>query len=237
MTARRASTVAVGSVLAVVLATLLLVVVVAWASSIGPGRVLRGNGPSPAGTPTASTASASPSGEPTAQPAEPEQQPGTSLPLLRAVAFVINVAVLVLVGYGLLLLLRTVARSRRARRSRRAVRAEEPEFDVLARGIFDDAEEQRRTLFEGSPRNGVVACWHRFETGAAAAGLQRHVWETSSEYTLRVLDLVDAHQPAVSELARLYREARFSEHELTEADRQAAADALETIHRTIGVTT
>ena len=49
-----------------------------------------------------------------------------------------------------------------------------------------------------------------------------------------MLDLVDADPAAVSRLAGLYREARFSEHELTEADRPAALEALDAIHRTIG---
>ena len=102
--------------------------------------------------------------------------------------------------------------------------------------MLADASTQRRLLAEGgTPRNAVVECWHRFETQAAAAGLARGDWETSSEYTMRVLDLVDAHQPAVTRLGELYREARFSEHELTEAHRQEALDALDAIHRTIGV--
>ena len=106
----------------------------------------------------------------------------------------------------------------------------------VARALVEGAAEQRQLLAEGgTPRNAVVECWHRFETAAAAAGLERRAWETSSEYTMRVLDLVDAHQPAVSRLGDLYREARFSEHELTEADREAALEALDAIHRTIGV--
>jgi hypothetical protein len=52
---------------------------------------------------------------------------------------------------------------------------------------------------------------------------------------MRLLDLVDAYEPAVARLAELYREARFSEHEVTEADRRAALEALDEIHRTIGV--
>ena len=105
----------------------------------------------------------------------------------------------------------------------------------VAREMLADAQEQRQTLLEGSPRNAVVACWSRFESQGGAAGVERRAWETSSEYTLRMLDLVDAYEPAVSRLGALYREARFSEHELTEADRQDAIDALDTIHRTIGV--
>src|SRR5207253_2820783 len=86
-----------------------------------------------------------------------------------------------------------------------------------------DVELQRQLLLDtASPRNAVVACWHRFEAQAEAGGVGRHPWETSSEYTIRVLDLVDAHQPAVSRLAALYREARFSEHELTEQHRADA---------------
>ena len=61
---------------------------------------------------------------------------------------------------------------------------------------------QRAALAGGTPRNAVVECWHRFETAAAAAGLERQDWETSSEYTIRVLDLVDADPAAVSRLAR-----------------------------------
>ena len=46
----------------------------------------------------------------------------------------------------------------------------------------------------------------------------------SSEFTLRILDLVEADPRAVSALAALFREARFSEHEVTEDDRQPAID-------------
>lgn len=120
--------------------------------------------------------------------------------------------------------------------------AEEPEFTVLEpseavrEAMLGDAAAQRQELVDAeSPRNAVVACWHRFETQAAAAGVGRRPWETSSEYTMRVLDLVDAHQPAVSRLGQLYREARFSEHEVTEEHRDEALEALDAIHRTIGI--
>jgi hypothetical protein len=136
----------------------------------------------------------------------------------------------------------SVDRRRRRRRRRAGSGAEEPDFAVVqpARAVAEqmlrDAEAQREELATGgTPRNAVVACWHRFETQAAAAGVPRRPWETSSEYTMRVLDLVDAHQPAVSRLGGLYREARFSEHELTEEHRREALAALDAIHRTIGI--
>jgi hypothetical protein len=113
---------------------------------------------------------------------------------------------------------------------------EETEFDVLegprrlAEEITRDAAEQRRVLMEGSPRNAIVECWHRFELQAAGAGLERHPWETSSEFTLRMLDLVAADSGAVAELAVLYREARFSTHSLDEAARERAVVDLDAIH-------
>ena len=108
--------------------------------------------------------------------------------------------------------------------------------EAVAREMVADAAAQRDLLLAtASPGNAVVACWQRFETQAEAAGMARHPWETSSEYTMRVLDLVDADQPAVSRLGALYREARFSEHALTEEHRAQAVAALDAIHRTIGI--
>jgi hypothetical protein len=79
-----------------------------------------------------------------------------------------------------------------------------------------------------------VACWHRFEEQAAAAGVRRLPSETSSEFTMRVLDRLSADGAAVLLLAELYRDARHSSHELTEAHRDSAAVALDAIHQSLG---
>ena len=89
-------------------------------------------------------------------------------------------------------------------------------------------------LAEGSPRNAIVACWHQFEEQAATAGVRRQTWETSSEFTLRVLDRLAADSAAVTTLAELYRAARHSTHEITEADRAEAQVALDVVHRSLG---
>ena len=239
MTARRAGTLAVGSV---VVTALFVVLLVAWASSIGPGGVLRGTGPDQAGPPPAAETSATPTEAAESRPpVDRSHQPVPSW--VRTLAFLVNTLVAVAIVLGILLIARGGVRRWRLRRFRRRRRAgvDAVPFAVIeppariAREILADAGEQRQALLEGSPRNAVVACWHRFETQGGAAGVERRVWETSSEYTIRVLDLVDADAPAVSRLAALYREARFSEHDLTEADRQDAIEALDTIHRTIGV--
>lgn len=238
MSGRRAGTLAVAGVVAT---TLLVVVLAVWAASIGPSDVLRGGGPPP--TTRTPSVDASATGSTSSTDATDRRRETPTW--VRVLAAVLDVAVVVaVVALAARLLVPLVGEVRRRRRSRREARRRgvphEPEFDVVtppaavAREILADAAAQRRTLEEGRPRNAVVACWHRFELHGAAAGVERHAWETSSEYTLRLLDLVDAHQPAVTRLAELYREARFSEHDVTEADRRAAGAALEEIHRTIG---
>lgn len=232
------------AVAAVVATALLVVVLAAWAASIGPSDVLTGPGPSPVGTPSFEQ---SPSRD-TGDLAVGDEQQGQATPgWVRTAAFLLDVVMAVLAVYLVLryvgkpLLSWSTGRRRRRRRGRSGSGAD-ADFAVLqpaeavAREMLKDADEQRLELAgSGTPRNAVVACWHRFETQAAAAGVARHPWETSSEYTMRVLDLVDAHQPAVSRLGQLYREARFSEHELTEAHRREALEALDAIHRTIGI--
>ncbi len=100
----------------------------------------------------------------------------------------------------------------------------------VRKAMAADAEEQLRMLLEGVPRNAIVACWHRFEMQAVDAGLPRHPWETSAEFALRMLERAEVDSGAVSRLLDLYREARFSEHDLGEPDRAAAVAALREIH-------
>ncbi len=241
MSARRAGTVAVG---AVVVTTLLVVLLATWAASIGPGGVLRGDGPGPA---TESSASATPSTTQESEAEPPTRDSDSKHWWVRALAFLLRTAITIAFVALLLWLAGTlVARARQRARSRREHRQRLEQVDAVdfepvappsrvAREMLADAGTQRQALLEGSPRNAVVACWHRFETQGASAGVERHSWETSSEYTMRLLELVDAHEPAVSRLGALYREARFSEHQLTEADRRAAVEALDAIHRAVGV--
>lgn len=238
MTARHAGPVAALSVVGAVVAVGLLVLLLTWASAIGPGEVLRGPGPTPP-TPTETAVATSAGASPQDQRLPRRHDPNNK-DLLRVVAVVLNVASVVV---GVVLLVRLVRWARRARLARRRrlarrQRLDEADFEVrepaaVAAELLAGAQAQLDTLLAGTPRNAVVACWHRFETAAAAAGMERQVWETSSEFTLRVLDLVEADTAAVGRLGALYREARFSEHEVTEGDRTAAVAALEEIHRTI----
>ncbi len=79
-----------------------------------------------------------------------------------------------------------------------------------------------------------MECWHRFEELAESSGVRRLPWETSSEFTIRLLDRVSADEGAVGELAELYRDARYSRHEVGEDSRDRATAALDRIHRSLG---
>ncbi len=239
MESRRAS-VTVLAVTGVVGGVLLLALLVTWAASIGPSGVLRGDGIAPVRislSESATPESIAPS-EQTNVERLMERQPDGAPWYLRALAYLLEAAGVVVI----LLLLHRVARWLRQlydARPRRGPPVETIDFDVLtdSAGVADellrDAGEQRAALQTGTPRNGIVECWGRFEDQAARSGLAREAAETSSEFTLRILGLVEADTVAVSRLAALYREARFSEHEMPESLRAEAVEALAVIHDTV----
>jgi hypothetical protein len=236
MTARRASAVALGFSMAGVVLTLLLVTM---AARTGPHGVIRGashdsifHAPTPKVSQTPSS-----SGPPLRSLSSYHGSPKYSwLPL---VGDVIKVAV---VGYLLLLAWRGARwlLEELASRRRREAKPLRVDFDVLddPEPLIDemrrDADSQYELLLVGTPRNAIVACWDRFEEQAERVGAARKPWETSSEFTMRLLDAVSADLEAVTGLEHLYREARFSDHEITEANRQAALGSLQTIHASIG---
>lgn len=96
-----------------------------------------------------------------------------------------------------------------------------------------DEEAQLGALRDGEARNAIVACWLRMEDDVARAGLPKDPAETSTEYTTRVLSSWSRGPSAVGDLAALYREARFSVHELNEGHRERALAALQAIHRAL----
>lgn len=111
------------------------------------------------------------------------------------------------------------------------------EVDVLvdvATSVSADAAEQRAALRRGRPRNAIIECWLRLEAAVTAAGVHREPSDTSAEFTERVLAAHHVDAVALANLAALYREARFSEHEMGEDARSAAIEALDAVHAGLG---
>jgi hypothetical protein len=249
----------------VVAATSLFMVLVAWATLIGPDEFFTGPGPRPS-TVTTTPDSCIPLPVATASdgstydviPDDYEERDycdprDTSVydarrmaeraepPLwLKVLAWTFQVVVLLGALAALAWLVSTVVRAIGAR-SRSAGERTDVDFATLAEPvrveeqILADAEVQESVLRDGEPRNAIVAAWQRFEVQGERAGVQRRASETSSEYAIRILDLGGADAGPVDELARLYREARFSEHPITEEHRSAALAALAGIRRGMGV--
>lgn len=87
-------------------------------------------------------------------------------------------------------------------------------------------DESLESLERGPVTDAIIGCWVRVETAAAAAGLALRPSETSSEFVDRVLTSYGAREDALRRLSALYREARFSSHELGESSREEARACL-----------
>jgi Domain of unknown function (DUF4129) len=117
-------------------------------------------------------------------------------------------------------------------RKPRITRHDEPVFEVpsVPEELLETATQRMRLLEAGEPRNAIVAAWLNLESSAAATGLSRDPAETSTEYTARVLATWDVDGSRLADLAALYREARFSMHELGEEHRRRAIADLHVLH-------
>ncbi len=218
----------------------LLLVLVTWAASIGPDRVVSG-GHVDRIRPDEPSVSAS-----EAPPNDPieearNEKRGEPPGWLAAIAFAVEIVTVAVVLFLVGRLLRKLREAwlRRLPRRRQAP-AEDVEFEVLGSAaqvtqvMSEDADEQRSLLaVNGEPRNAIVECWDRFERQALRGGVDRRPWQTTAEFVLDVLDLVGADRGAVSELADLYREARFSDHPMTDEHRRRALAALDAIHASL----
>ena len=142
----------------------------------------------------------------------------------------------VLGGIALTLLLAVVVLAIRVIRRRRRAAPPESAREAPDRALLTDrrAARQARMLRKGSPREAIIATWLDLERLVAAAGVPRRPSETSSELVVRVLDDREVPAAALTDLAALFREARFSTHEPTEALRERAAGDLDAVHAALG---
>lgn len=200
----------------------------AWVSASGsvsalstPTADLPRGQPTPAPTPTAS-----PTTTATTAPARAAHDLGS---FWEGFAVVFT-AVVVIAALVVLWSLWQMWRDRdRVRRSVPAVPAFEPVPDVQE-ALTAAASAQLAGLAHGSPRNAIVACWVALEETASTAGLPRSPAETSAEFTARVIEAHAVDPRAIATLSALFREARFSAHDLGEDARVRAAAALTTLH-------
>jgi uncharacterized protein DUF4129 len=102
----------------------------------------------------------------------------------------------------------------------------------------DEAEPMRVTLAEvlsetlddlvrePDPRKAVIGAYAKMERTLAARGFARHDAEAPDEYLARILEVVGASGHSARRLTRLFERARFSEHEIDQAMKDDAIEAL-----------
>lgn len=103
---------------------------------------------------------------------------------------------------------------------------------VQAVDAVDEATREALELVaEGRAGDAVTAYWQALQMAAAAAGLPRETWQTSSEYVQQLVAELGVSAEAASTLATAFRTVRFSGHSLEPGDVEQAREALEQIRR------
>lgn len=172
------------------------------------------------------------------QPEEPTEDgrrevPGWFATVTRVVAVVLAAVLLVLVLAAATLTM--LPGRRRGGGRRRLLRRRVGALPEVDDGTLDvDVGAARAALTGGTPRNAIVACWMQLEADAGSAGLSRLAAETPAEYVERVVATSSVDPAPIAELAALYREARFSRHELSDDHRQRAMAALDRVAAALG---
>ncbi len=87
--------------------------------------------------------------------------------------------------------------------------------------------------FTAEPRMAVLASYASLERAFAERGWRRQPAETPAEYLARVLAAVPLLAAPAVQLGLLYELARFSDHPITDNDRQRAAGALNLARSTL----
>ncbi len=136
------------------------------------------------------------------------------------------VLVLVLAAAATLLAVVLVRALLRAWRARRLPPEEDTgTADVVPAAVLADQSERLAALGSGTPREGIIAAWARLEASIAIAGVPLMRSRTSTEVVLATLRSHDVPADTLEELAALFREARYSPHDLGESDRRRAEEA------------
>jgi Domain of unknown function (DUF4129) len=152
----------------------------------------------------------------TTERAPPEGDPSGENLYEPELAWIPVIAVLVLVATGI------AAYMLAARRQR-----VEPEDGAVAEHVADTLEDSLDDLrAEPDPRRAVIAAFARLERALAASGLPRRPAETAEEYVARILVRLEVERVPVRTLTDLYATAKFSQHDVDDAMKDAAIAAL-----------
>ncbi|MEV5614008.1 DUF4129 domain-containing protein [Streptomyces sp. NPDC052225] len=105
-----------------------------------------------------------------------------------------------------------------------------PAADEERELLFSAVRSGRRALADGvDARAAVIACYAAMEEALAVSGVGRRASDSPADLLTRASRAGFAQGPAAPRLTALFREARYSTHPMDDAQRTAAAEALEEI--------
>ena len=104
-------------------------------------------------------------------------------------------------------------------------------YAAAVRHLGRDTAARRRLLEGDDPRSGVLRAWLDVQEAAARSGFARRSSETSGEFTARVLTRWDVDAAALTILSSAYREAQFSDHQISDEIRSRVDEALQQVER------
>jgi hypothetical protein len=117
----------------------------------------------------------------------------------------------------------------------------EPEPEYLHRDFTLVEEAVNAALAEmdlgDDPRAAIMACWLHFERASESVGIERESSDTPSDLVRKLLVRHDLDGAALRRLSEAYLRARYSPHQVVEADRDQARDALIALQAQLGVRT
>jgi hypothetical protein len=85
------------------------------------------------------------------------------------------------------------------------------------------------------PRSAIMACWAHFERVSEAVGIERETSDTPADLVRKLLERHELDGDALYRLSEAYLRARYSPHQVGEADRDQARDALVALQAQLGV--
>lgn len=175
-----------------------------------------------------------------AAPGAPAPPRSESAPWVRALAIAVLGAIVVACLLAFAASFRLKLRRRRLQGGRVARTVPGAYVDGDPPGVEEESLQgilaaRLANLGEGTPRNAIVAAWVQLEEFAGRQGLPRQESDTPAEFVARTLAAYALDEAAGQRLAELYREARFSQHPLTESHRDEARRCLERLVGAVGI--
>ncbi|WP_205326841.1 DUF4129 domain-containing protein [Glycomyces sp. YM15] len=117
----------------------------------------------------------------------------------------------------------------------------DPEPEYLHRDFTLVEEAVNAALAEmdlgDDPRAAIMACWLHFERASEAVGIEREPSDTPSDLVRKLLVRHELDGSALRRLSEAYLRARYSPHQVVEADRDQARDALIALQAQLGLRT